>query len=228
METKRLGKLFDEWKATQEDEFEESYSTSHSRSARPASLRLTDETGWGRSNKAGPSPKAETAGADGGATPSATPAAAAGAASSATTTPKVKSSAIGGRAQAGAKGRGRGQKQAGSRTGSPLHPGGKKGKTGKQRAVLGADVEADCETQGLDDLDGPLGSDYGSDTSEHRGAGISESKLVSRFFQVVTNPKVTGEASGDGENTRRVPSYVEGFPTLNLMRLYRGPWRLEP
>merc|ERR1712194_296915 len=79
------------------------------------------------------------------------------------------------------------------------------------------------------DSDFSAGSDY-SEASDNRDNRISESKLVSRLFQVVSNPKACSrEVAGEGEGAaaRRVPNYVEGFPTLNLMRLYRGPWRLE-
>lgn len=67
----------------------------------------------------------------------------------------------------------------------------------------------------------------GSDTSEHHGAQICESKLVSRLFQVMTNPKGTGQVASDSESSRKGPTHIEGFPTMNLMRLYKGPWRLD-
>jgi len=171
MESKRLGKLFDEWKKRQNENDEEGQL-----SARPSA----QDTGSARSRHA---TFDFTPGASG--------------------SPKAKA--------AGSKGRGRGDAA-----------GGAKGR--RTRTLTNQTAQNETEQRGsvVDDA-----TDCGSDVSGHRGARISESKLVGRLFQVVTNPKVTGEAAGDGESTRRVPSYVEGFPTLNLMRLHRGPWRLE-
>jgi len=89
--------------------------------------------------------------------------------------------------------------------------------------------DQDRATAGLEAPEFGGDSDFGSDVVDHHESRMNESKLVGRLFQVVSNPKVTSNPRdmGDSESTRKVPQYIEGFPTINLMRLYRGPWRLD-
>lgn len=97
-----------------------------------------------------------------------------------------------------------------------------------KEAVKKAMMQMDAEGDPGSNERGDEYADSDGSQSVRGDPRISESKLVTRLFSVVSNPKVTGEATGEGgELTRKVPNYVEGFPTLNLMRLHRGPWRLE-
>lgn len=186
MESKRLGKLFDEWKMCQDEEEDSGISPNHSHShnynhhSKSSSIRFGKEEGKDKGKQSDEKGKG--------------------------------------------KGRGGGTPRHSNAGGGGVHT------PPPQKAKKKPPQEASSEQRSADDDDifsDDFSAEYGSDMSDHNGQRIKESKLASRLFQVVTNPKVTGEASGDGESTRKVPSYVEGFPTMNLMRLYRGPWRLE-
>lgn len=99
------------------------------------------------------------------------------------------------------------------------------------RASIEMDEQANMDPWSNLDADGEVGgaaAEYGSDTSEHTQTRVNERTLVSKLFGVVSNPRPqnTGETICDPDRPRNT-SYIEGFPTLNLMKLYRGPWRLE-
>lgn len=265
LETKRLGKLFDEWKSRQNESDEDGV---HGTGARMSTLKFAEgarhhgssdsngarsgrhatssnATGFGfgaERSVGGPTASSSSTGtpraaASTAAQGSATPKSAAGA----TRTPKAKAKAAaadGSRPARGATESGpAGDVQAGGGA-SAKGTRRQKSKNLPRRRQLSGDSEADAgsgsptspgRTATREVLDDDFeDDDSGSDASEHQGTRVSESKLVSRLFQVVCNPKVTGEASGVGEVKKlKETTHVEGFPTLNLMRLYKGPWRLD-
>jgi hypothetical protein len=216
MESKRLGKLFDEWKLEHADDVEDG---SQSQSTRHMMARFVDDSHSGRGIKVSP--------------PGVSPSAAS--TSSALASPKAKSplAASERKTPVGGKGRSRAAQQdsatSDTRTGiglkTPRRP------IGELQRLSSDDAKADDDRHGSNEP-GMLGMDDAEFAATTDGDGTmsgrrGESKLVSRLFSVVTNPKVVGDAIENSDSARKVPSYVEGFPTLNLMRLYRGPWRLE-
>mmetsp|Transcript_40039 Transcript_40039/g.87420 ORF Transcript_40039/g.87420 Transcript_40039/m.87420 type:complete len:365 (-) Transcript_40039:73-1167(-) len=54
---------------------------------------------------------------------------------------------------------------------------------------------------------------------------------MERVFNVITNPKVPKETIADRTaselSSRPAPTHIEGFPSIKLMRLYKGPWRMN-
>lgn len=59
---------------------------------------------------------------------------------------------------------------------------------------------------------------------------VARQRRLERMYNVITNPKVRVDSfARNPAETRARPdqSHIEGFPTLNLMRLYEGPWRLD-
>jgi len=190
LEGKRLGNLFDEWKARQDhDSLDDAIAASaHSSASKPA-----DDGGNARQfGASAPSSSRTPRGAPSG------------------TSDASAQNSTGKQSAAGAK-------KVKEKTGGYATAGSHDKKKGKDATAAVA-----AELDGNEDEE-----DDGSDASENQGAENKESKNISRLFQVATNPKVTGEATGEADNARRVPAYVEGFPTINLMRLYRGPWRLD-
>lgn len=80
----------------------------------------------------------------------------------------------------------------------------------------------------------PHGAAHGASHSARGAEGNgreAERRRMQRVFTVVTNPKVRcqslSERSGGDNSSRPAPHTVEVFPALNLMRLYKGPWRLD-
>lgn len=89
---------------------------------------------------------------------------------------------------------------------------------------------------GFGSTGGGIGSNSGGAPGAGTGDGQGPPKSVEqvrteRLYNVITNRKVPFESFGERgaaeASSRREPTHVEGFPTLNLMRLYNGLWRLE-
>lgn len=84
---------------------------------------------------------------------------------------------------------------------------------------------------GDDEDAGSAVDDSGEDNLRERGGGhgmgsASDRLLINRIFRVATDPKASREVVLDVEEEPK-SEHVEGFPTLSLMRLYRGPWRVD-
>lgn len=60
-------------------------------------------------------------------------------------------------------------------------------------------------------------------------AAPAEKSKAERLFGVMTNPKtrMANFADKAAEREAPLPTYIEGFPTLMLAKLYAGPWRRD-
>jgi len=64
----------------------------------------------------------------------------------------------------------------------------------------------------------------------HRRAKEPDRRKLERLWMVMTNPKVRSASLSDKaghENTRLLPTRIEGIKPLMLYKLYKGPWRLD-
>eukprot|EP00929_Paragymnodinium_shiwhaense_P072207 TRINITY_DN36647_c0_g1_i1.p1 TRINITY_DN36647_c0_g1~~TRINITY_DN36647_c0_g1_i1.p1 ORF type:complete len:414 (+),score=43.01 TRINITY_DN36647_c0_g1_i1:106-1347(+) len=77
---------------------------------------------------------------------------------------------------------------------------------------------------------GRVDTDGNDETLSTDDLELTKSRRQNRMFNVITNPKVRTESfartAGDTKS-RPDATHIDGVPTLNLMRLYQGPWRLD-